>query len=294
MTIPLKEPLSFEDQIKNLREKHGLIVEDDAEGIRILQRVNYYRLRAYALGLESPKDRERYCSGISLNHIYRLYCFDSLLRGLMWPLLEEIEIELRTNMAYHLAMTYGADGYMDVHNFHDTINKNGKSVHAETIEKFHTEVKRRESLPCVKHHMEKYGGRFPAWAAVELFSFGMLSSLYSVMKRTDQNVVASRYQTTQFYLRGWIRALVEVRNICAHSGRIYNMPLQQSPKMYEEEKQYNSNRVFPVLIVMHRMLNGRKSWRTFYESLCGLMDEYSEAVLQCIGFPEEWRDILKP
>lgn len=108
----------------------------DAEGIQILQRVDYYRLRAYALGLESPDDRERYCSGINLNHIYRLYCFDSLLRGLMWPLLEEIEIELRTNMAYHLAMTYGADGYMDVHNFHDTINKNGKSFMQRRLSSF--------------------------------------------------------------------------------------------------------------------------------------------------------------
>lgn len=294
MTVPLKVPLSFEDQIKNLREKHGLIIEDEAEGIQILQQVNYYRLRAYALGLESPTNRERYREGISLNHIYRLYRFDSLLRGLMWPLLEEIEIELRTNMAYHLAMTYGADGYMDVRNFCDTFNKYGESTHEKTIEKFRAEVQRRQNLPCVAHHMEKYGGRFPAWAAVELFTFGMLSSLYSIMKREDKNIVASRYQTTHFYLGGWIQSLVEVRNICAHSGRIYNMTLRQQPKLYDEVKQYSSNRIFPVLIVMHNMLKGRESWRTFYASLCGLMEEYTEVVLQRIGFPENWRDILEP
>ena len=49
-------------------------------------------------------------------------------------------------------------------------------------------------LPFVKHHIEKYDGKFPIWVAVELFSFGQLSYLYSIMKSKDKKSVAKQYE----------------------------------------------------------------------------------------------------
>ena len=52
-------------------------MDDYDEAIRILKRVNYYRLSGYGVGLKEKDNREKYIEGTSLETIYRLYSFDS-------------------------------------------------------------------------------------------------------------------------------------------------------------------------------------------------------------------------
>lgn len=289
---PLKTPLSYEDQIKHLKEKHALAINDESEAKIILQRVNYYRLSAYGIGLKQETNNELYQDGISIEHIYRLYRFDSQLRNILIPIIEYLEIELRAKIAYHLSMTYGAEGFRDPNNFANKKNKRGESIHENIIAKFDKEVDKQKNLPCVSHHQNKYGGHFPAWAAVELFTFGMLSSMYSIMLPKDKKAIAQTYNTDDFHLNSWLLCLVEIRNICAHYGRIYNMPLKQTPQLYTEQKQYQSNRMFSVLLVIHRMMGKTVEWRNFRSTLSGLLSEYTEVILPYIGFPANWEEII--
>ena len=53
-----------------------------------------------------------------------------------------------------------------------------------------TEIKRNYREPFVIHHKEKYNGKFPIWAVIELISFGALSRMYSNLKREDQRIVS--------------------------------------------------------------------------------------------------------
>ena len=114
---PLKNPLSYQEQITHLQKKHSLTIANLDEALLILKKVNYYRLSAYGIGLKDSKNPEMYLPGISLEHLYRLYAFDAHLRTLLIPVIEELEIELRTKIAYHLAMTYGSEGYRDPNHF---------------------------------------------------------------------------------------------------------------------------------------------------------------------------------
>lgn len=289
---PLKQPLSYDEQIKRLREYHGLRIEDERAAKLILGRVNYYRLSAYGIGLKQADDPDKYADGVSLQHLYQLYLFDCALRAALLPVVEEVEIELRTKIAYHLAIQYGAEGYRNERNFADVLRSDACSVHAETMKKFDKEIQRQSNLPCVKHHQEVYGGHFPIWAAVELFSFGMLSSLYAVMKKEDKAAIASEYGTDAAHLKGWILSLVEIRNICAHYGRLYNMPLKQAPRLYSEHAQYAGNRIFPRLLVMKRMLHGSPTWVSCQSAISTLLEVHPEVNLHFIGFPENWKEIL--
>lgn len=290
---PLKEPKDYEGQVQNLIDKHGLRIDDLCRAKDILSRVNYYRLSAYGIGLKQKDDREKYLEGTSLETLYRLYCFDSHLRYLLTPLIERLEIELRTRIAYHLALTYGSEGYCDENNFIKKYSSNNEDIYLKTIQRFQNEVKMQRNLPCVKHHQTEYGGHFPVWAAVELFSFGMLSSLYSVMQPKDRKTIAHIYKTNADHLQSWMLALVEVRNICAHYGRIYNMPLKQSPYLYVENQRYACNKVFPLLLTIKHMMTEASSWNTFFFSLCALTEEYPEANIKYMGFPDEWKDLLE-
>lgn len=293
----LKPALTFDEQIERLKNEHAVIIQDKSIAKDILSRVNYYRLSAYGIGLKRKDNQEKYIDGISLDHLYNLYMFDSHLRSALLHLIEQVEVELKAQLAYHISLKYGPEGYRDSTNFNDRLNYEKRSVHGITIEKFDKEVRAQTHLPCVKHHNKKYGGHFPLWAAIELFTFGMVSSLYSIMKPEDQKEIAAFYNVSYKHLGGWIQALVEVRNICAHYGRLYNMPLSQTPYLFKENLQYRSgniNKLFPVLLVLHRMTGSRTAWVTFYNTLEALMDQYSEVRLAFIGFPLEWKKVLSP
>lgn len=292
MAAPLKPALTFDEQIERLWKVHGLLVGDRERAIDILSRVNYYRLSAYGIGLRRREDPERYIDGISLEHLYRLYAFDSHLRSALLHLIEQVEIEIRTQIAYRLSLQYGPECYMDAQYFCDFTDAKGKSVYAGLIERFENEVQRQRRLPCVQHHLQKYGGHFPIWAAVELFTFGMTSSLFTIMKPEDRSAVAEFYDVSAQHLGSWILSLVELRNRCAHYGRIYNMPLVQAPYLFKEYKPYRSNKLFPALLVLRRMMGRRALWGVFYNTLEGLIDEYAEARLPFMGFPENWRELL--
>ena len=292
----LKPALSYDEQIDRLKNVHNLLISDDTAALEILKQVNYYRLSGYGVGLLEKDDKEKYIDGISLDHIYRLYKFDSLFRNKLIHVIEQLEIQLRTQISNFLALKYGQEGYLNSANFSDKKTKDGKSVHASVIESFEKECNHQKNAPFVKHHMDKYGGHFPVWVAIELFTFGNLSSLYSIMKAEDRKEIAKLYNTEPKYLGSWVLALVEIRNICAHYSRLYNMPLKQTPYLYSENQKYKSgarNKVFPALIVIKRMLNGDSRWVEFETQLEALMDEYDDVVrLSFMGFSKEWREVL--
>ena len=121
----LKPALTYDEQIERLKAVHNLLITDDSSALGILKRVNYYRLSAYGIGLKTLEDKEKYIDGISLEHIYRIYKFDSIFRNKLIHVIEQIEIQLRTQISNHLALKYGSEGYMIPDNFTDKRKKDG-------------------------------------------------------------------------------------------------------------------------------------------------------------------------
>lgn len=291
----LKKALTYDEQVSRLQE-HDLIINDRAHAVSILKKVNYYRLSAYGIGLSKPGDKDHYEDGITIDAIYRLYCFDSRLRNILIHVIEQLEIQLRTQISNYLGVEYGPEGYMDAANFTQKNTKDGSSIHTITIDKFKQECVHQKNIPFVKHHLLTYNGRFPIWVAIELFTFGNLASLFDIMVPDDKKAISALYNTAPDYLNSWILALVEIRNICAHYGRLYNLPLKQSPFLYKENRRFRIgtiNKLFPAIITIRRMLQSDERWRDFAIELEALMDEYNDVVkLSFIGFPKEWKTIL--
>ena len=292
----LKSALTYDEQIDRLINNHNVIVKDRNIAEDILKRVGYYRLSGYGIGLKKEDNNEEYIDGISIESLYGIYAFDSKFKNLLIHIIEQIEIQLRAQISYHLGCKYGPECHKDKALFDDIVNKKGNSNYDSIISNFAYECKRQEKIPFVQHHNEKYGGHFPIWVAVELFSFGNLTSLYSIMKKEDQKAIAQIYSTSPKHLNSWILSLLEVRNICAHYTRLYNMPLKQAPYLFSEYKAFKgNNKIFSVLIVLKRMLNNNKSaWDDFYSDMEKLIKDYSSVIkLSYMGFPKNWEEILK-
>jgi abortive infection bacteriophage resistance protein len=165
--------------------------------------------------------------GSTFQSLVELYVYDKRLKILMLDVLERIEIALRANITLQLGQ-YSPWAYREG----DFLNQGfvnkihpGKteSVYTTLIDRFDSMVVNSKS-ESVEHFRNKYSSHLPIWAAVELWDFGMLSKFYSGLKYKDQIAIANIYglQKKPEVLASWIRTLADVRNICAHHGRLWN------------------------------------------------------------------------
>ena len=288
---PVKPARSYEGQIERLITEHGLTIGDPQRARAMLSTVNYYRLTTYGKHLRRPDDPDRFLPGVSLDTLYALYQFDMGLRHAVLPVLEFFEVQLRAKISYRLAMTYGSLGYTNAENFRGDRQSQGwfKDIH----NKFRTEVRRCDDLAFVRHHKSKYGGKFPIWAAVELFSFGMLGQLFSIMKEADQAAVSREYAMDAQALSSLISAAIDVRNICAHYNRLYNQSIEDQPELSSELKVYESDRLFPTLLALRCVCRGQRVYGEMLSSIDRLASEFPEADLSLCGFPPDWKTLLQ-
>ena len=293
--MKLKPALTYNQQIAKLVNDHHLKISDTKFAEKILMRVNYYRLSGYGIGLKKPNNGEYYQDTITIEQLFNLYCFDSQFKNDLMRTIEQIEIELRTQIAYCLSIKYGPEVLMNEANFIYKTNKQGQSIYSIIINNLNKEIERQKNKPLVKHHIEKYDRQFPIWVSVELMSFGSLSSLFSILKAEDQKNISRYYNTDPRFLKNWILCLVEVRNICAHYTRLYNMPLKENPRLYKENLRYRKeqNKIFPVLLIIKRMLKANEQWSSLLKDLKNTFAKYKGSFeFAFMGFPNDWEEIL--
>ena len=288
---PVKPARSFEEQAARLSQLHGLEIENADRARHIFSPVNYYRLSQYGDHLRRADDPGRYEDGVSLDTLYRLYQFDMDLRHQILPVLEFFEVQLRAKLSYYLAMTYGSTGYTNAACFKP--DRQSQGSHKSLMNKFKTEVRRQDDLPFVRHHQTKYGGQFPVWVALELFSFGMLAQLYDMMTENDQRAIARQYDLEPQALQALIASAVDVRNVCAHYARLYNKPIEDKAILPPCYAQYQSDLVFPTLLMLACAARNHAVWHGMIRGIAQLTREYPEADLALCGFPPDWLDVLK-
>ena len=288
---PVKPARSYEEQARRLMEAHGLEIGDIDHARDILSTVNYYRLTTYGKHLRRNDDPERFVPGVSLDTLYGLYCFDMGLRHALLPVLEFFEVQLRARLSYRLAMAHGSTGYTDAACFRQ--DRQSLGLHKSLMNKFGIEVLRQDDLPFVRHHQTKYGGRFPIWVAVELFSFGMLAQLCDIMIEEDQWAVSREYRMEPEALAALIHAAVDVRNVCAHYARLYNQPIDDHPILPPAYADYDSDYVFPVILALKTVAGGQRVYGDMIRGLLRLAEDYPQADLALCGFPANWKEVLK-
>ena len=272
--------LTYDEQLSKLKER-GCIIEDEPKCIEMLANVNYYRLSAYFLPF---KKNGIYEQGISFERVCRIYNFDKELRTILFPLIETIEISTRARLAYYHAGKYGPLGYHDAGNF------NNQHKHDKFEEKINAEIRSNENALFVKHHLNKYDGEFPLWAICELFTFGMLSYFYNDFKTADKKEFAGRHYREMV---SWLRCCTDLRNICAHYGRIYYRIFPAMPAGFditESEKK----RFFGAMMAVKALYPFSEEWNNIViPKIDQLIIEYSDAIdLRHIAFPENWKEIL--
>ena len=283
-----KPPLKYKEQLEKLK-KRGCIINDDKKCISILESVNYYRLSAYFLPFKL--DNGNYEEGLSFDRVFSIYEFDRKLHGILFNALEETEIFLRSKIAYFHAHEYGALGYMDKANFSVKAE-----LHENFIENFKREIDKNKNILFVKHHIYKYGGEFPIWAASEMFTFGMLSKFFANMTCQDrENLSNDIYKTNPKFVGSWLRCCTDLRNICAHYGRLYFRTFSAAPSGIDNLEEKSKRKLFGAILSLKKLYPFKDKWdNETLKKLMSLVDEHkSDIDLEHIGFSYNWIEELK-
>ncbi len=281
-----KDPITINEQIENLLDL-GLIIDDRDFASRILSKISYYRLvKAYSLTL---KENNRYKPEVTFKNIVDLYKFNAELRAIIFVLIEDIEISLRANISNYFSLKYGNFGFRDIENFDKKMEQ--KKILIE-IEKG---IARNSRSPFIKNFKKNYqNGRIPLYAAVEVTSFGVLSKFFKNMKNEDKNEIAKSYGVEYFYFESFIENFAHIRNVCAHYGRLYNIKIAKSPKVYKQYKKYNiSNNTLFASILSLKLVSDKELFSIFLNKFKLLLDKNEIVDVRHMGFPEGWEELLR-
>jgi abortive infection bacteriophage resistance protein len=309
-----KPYLTVDQQLALLRSR-GLRIDDDLKAKEYLQRIGYYRLSAYGFPFRqsqadvygNSQTLDEFKAGTSFKNITDLYAFDKALRLVVLHALERIEISLRTEVALTLG-SYGPNAHRDQRFLdRDFVNipphrntSNFDDWRAKLDEKSKTS---KEEFAV--HFRKKYNeSHMPIWIAVELLDFGPLSHLLSGMKNQDLMKICRSYNVpTPVVLKGWIKTLSFVRNVCAHHARMWNKPLVNQPPMprlgalpdfdHVANSPYQSKRMYAALCIMRHLLktiNPRTKWTDRLKREVATFPESQYVSLKTAGFPENWKE----
>ena len=113
---PYSRPwLSLVEQIEKLKIR-GLVIEDDTTAEVFLHPANYYRFTEGCLAFKKPS--HSFPAGVTFEKVQYAYFFDLKPRQLIFCMLDWIEIDLRTSVAYDFVQVYGPFGHTNAGNFH--------------------------------------------------------------------------------------------------------------------------------------------------------------------------------
>lgn len=179
-----KPPISFQQQIDRLKIR-GLVFNSETNAILYLSNISYYRLRAYTYPFQDNCDPNHpFNVPVTFEQIIELYQFDRKLGQLIFNALEKIEIALRTQIIYQWAMAKGSHWQTNPNLYRDVIK------FASQIISLQNEIKRSHET-FIEHYQDTYSSPSepPSWMSLEVSSFGLLSQIFSNLKKGNEKMV---------------------------------------------------------------------------------------------------------
>ncbi len=312
MTTYNKPPLTFQQQVELLKSR-GLEITDEQRAIRHLTNISYYRLSAYMLPFkirENGQYTDQFITGTKWENIHALYVFDRKLRLLVFDAIERIEIGLRTQIIYQLSLKYGSHWHdrSDIFKLSSKYSKRtGKTI---TTDIFHDLQQHIQTLLVsnhaevfIKHYKARYDEPVtpPSWMSVETLYFSHLSKICeNLRQRADRVAIASRFDLPPEIFCSWLHTINNIRNICAHHGRLWNRTIDVVPEKLHvsksnvkiwitEPERVKRSKIYYFLCMINYLLQTVNPTSDFKNRLSKLLYDYPNVALWEMGFPKHWQ-----
>lgn len=292
-----KQILTITQQIQSYIDA-GMIITSQEDVENALKSIGFYRLRGYSFRSYNNSTK-KYIPGTKFEDIVKLYQFDQELSALIFSMISKIEVALRTRLVNALLIHKDALILQDPSVFKD------KNKYWHNMSAIASEIARSNDV-FIKHNFDKYEGKIPVWATVEVLSFGTLSKIIKNLKTGPGSfyaALATNYQykskkgnsvnPSQKMLASWVQGVSVLRNMCAHNSRIYNRTIHTTPEILDVDKTIPSpthNGLYQILLAMKYLRSSDEDWTIFVDNFDKLIQNNSSVItLAAMNLPTNWK-----
>lgn len=194
-----------------------------------IAQVGYERLRIYFLSrrqLNLPG--KPFLAGTKFRDIVALYELDETLRAFCFLHLGRFEIVLRNQLSEILSRQYGSHPYFD-----NTAYRTPK-MRANAVGRL-SDIFYKKNDRRARHYFDEYNPPMipPIWVMKEFLTFGNLAHVLDQLSTPIQNDLTIAFGMPNYAtLESWIKALIDLRNDCAHHDRLFNRSFQKQPQRF--------------------------------------------------------------
>lgn len=262
----MKEYKSNEELINYLLSK-GVVISNKKDALEKFERYTYYSIVNTYKNIFKDKNGN-YIEDVSFDDIYALFEFDKNLKNIILKYCLEIETVIKSVMANQISKVYGVKDYLNTSNWDASINTDIKE---NLLKKINNEIEKDYNIhTAVTHYIDKYGF-VPPFVLVKILTFGVASSYYGLLKQSDRQAIAKYFKISDKLLKQILKNLTTIRNVAAHSDRLYNYTSKFYLSFKLIDKNYiksdNITNLYMVVRCMEKLLT-KEQYKELYNSIC--------------------------
>ena len=230
----MKEYKNNEELIDYLISKNVLI-NDKETALKNIEKYSYYSIiNGYKAVFKD--ENNNYKENTTFEEIFALYEFDKNIKAIFLKYILEIEVVIKSLMANTIAEEYGIEEYLIAEKLDTKVDEN---IINDFIEKVEKEIDDNYiKHPAIKHYKDTYNF-VPPFVLTKILTFGAISKYYSLLKQSDRQKISKYFKLSDKLLRQILINLTMVRNISAHSDRLYTYRNKYDISFKNIEKDYN-------------------------------------------------------
>lgn len=262
----MKEYKSNEELINYLLSK-GVVISNRKDTLEKIERYTYYSIVNTYKNIFKDKNGN-YIENVSFDDIYALFEFDKNLKNIILKYCLKIETVIKSIMANQISKVYGVKDYLNISNLDASINTDIKE---NLLKKINNEIEKNYNVhTAVTHYIDKYGF-VPPFVLVKILTFGVASSYYGLLKQSDRQAIAKYFKISDKLLKQILKNLTTIRNVSAHSDRLYNYTSKFYLSFKLIDKNYiksdNITNLYMVVRCMEKLLT-KEQYKELYNSIC--------------------------
>jgi abortive infection bacteriophage resistance protein len=149
--------------------------------------------------------------------------------------------------------------------------------------------------PFCRHYYEVYTSPSlpPSWMIAEILPAGTWSMIFkNIRDRQDRKAISDLYGIHQTLMASWMEAFTDLRNQCAHHGRIWNRVFTKKPmipKSRELARHFRQNdRFYAHAAVLNMFLKVISNGSTWQQRLARLVNTSTHMTVETMGFFVGW------
>lgn len=287
----MKEYMTNNELIDYLSSK-GVIIENKGKVLQKIERYTYYSIVNSYKAIFKDKNGN-YINNVTFDEIYSLFEFDKTLKNIILKYCLEIETVIKSIMANQISKIYGVKEYLKTSNWDNSIDNN---IKVNLLDKINNEIEKDYNIhTAVTHYIDKYGF-VPPFVLVKILTFGVASSYYGLLKQSDRQAIAKYFKISDKLLKQILKNLTTIRNVAAHSDRLYNYTSKFYLSFKLIDKTYvksdNITNLYMVIRCMEKLLT-KEQYKDLYNSIIKeikVLDKKLNSiniskVLKIMGFP---------